>query len=94
MIYLTVTTSPSLQSVSTSTKWTELWISILGGLAVAFIPFVIKFFNRKFSQISTTAERVDRHHKSNKKRLNKLDKQQKNILSKLEDVRNKQDQES
>lgn len=53
---------------------------------VVFIPFVLKYFNAKFSTITETAEKVRKHHKSNKKRLNKINKAQKQFANNLTDL--------
>ena len=55
-------------------------VTVVGGLIVVFVPFVIKYFRNQFSQITNTAQesaeirdQVEKHHKQNKKRLNKID---------------------
>ena len=60
---------------SSAAKFDEYFIPIITGLIVAFVPFCIRYLNRKFEQITSTAEQVNKHHKSNKKRLDKLDRE-------------------
>lgn len=75
-MYLALVTSNSISTFN------EYFIPIITGLAVALIPIFLKYLNKKFDQVTSTAAelaktatQVQRHHKSNKKRLNKLDRE-------------------